>query len=59
MGCRRSKLYEAFGQSIADWWEETVDRWTLKHALVQGDMALSFETVDESEFPWAGVIGGG
>ncbi|KAA0173101.1 hypothetical protein FNF27_05450 [Cafeteria roenbergensis] len=42
-----TKLYESAGTTVADIWEETVDRWTMKEAIVQGDISLSFSVADE------------
>ena len=50
---RRTKLYESAGTTVADIWEETVDRWTMKEAIVQGDISLSFSVADEGAAPRA------
>jgi hypothetical protein len=50
-------MYQGMGYTVADIFEETVDRWTMKQALVQNDIALSFEVVDEGGF-WCGSYRG-
>jgi len=42
-------MYQSMGITVADVWEETVDRWTMKQAIVQGGIALSFSAMDEGE----------
>lgn len=53
---RRTKLHESAGTTVADIWEETVDRWTMKEAIVQGDISLSFSVADEGAASWEACI---